>query len=102
MASIGDLHAFTLRVAPDRLVGFCFVQLWPQLPFKGKTLALATELYIDPLYRGTGTKLLLDKTIACMREIGAARFALHHSMQNPAVLAPLGPGVSMRVWARDL
>jgi GNAT superfamily N-acetyltransferase len=101
LARIDKLHAIALR-SDGALVGFCLCQIHQELPFKGRRLALASELYVDPLYRGEGTRLLLDEAQRCMRAVGATRFAIHHSMTDPAVLAPLGTGVSMRVWVREL
>jgi GNAT superfamily N-acetyltransferase len=102
MSVIGDLQAFALR-ADDRLVGFALVRLWPQLPFKGKPVAFVSEIYVDPVYRGGGTKLLLDKVMQRMREQGCAKITLHHGLTSPAVFPPLGAtGIAMRLWAKDL
>jgi GNAT superfamily N-acetyltransferase len=101
MSVIGDLHAFALRA--DRLVGFALVRLWPQLPFRDKPVAFVSEIYIDPPYRGRGTRVLLDKVMKRMREQGCAKITLHHGVTNPAVFPPLNAtGIAMRLWAKDL
>lgn len=99
MASIKDLRVVTLR-APV-LVGFCLCTMHPQLGFKGKVLALADLIFVDPAHRPIGTKLLLQETERCMREHGASHLALHHA-PTMDILAPLGAANKMRVWIKEL
>jgi GNAT superfamily N-acetyltransferase len=102
MALVDELHAFALR---DRgtMVGFCLVRMWPQLPFKDRMVAFASEIFVDPTYRGIGTKMLLAEVMKVMRTKGAVRFALHHAQEDPAVFPPLdATGIAMRLWGKDL
>jgi GNAT superfamily N-acetyltransferase len=97
----GDLHAIALRA--DRiLVGFCICRIEARLAFRGKRLAIADSLYVDPEYRAEGSRLLIETACGCMREKGAHSFALHHGLTADSAGAPAGFKTAMRVWFREL
>ncbi len=100
-AAVGDLHTFTLRNLRNALCGFCLCEMRALTAFKGRRLAFADNIYVEPRHRPAGRDILIDEVCRYMRDKGASQFAMHHHAE-PACVPPLGAVMTMRVLVKEL
>jgi GNAT superfamily N-acetyltransferase len=98
----GELLCLAAR-RDGALVGFAVWRLFTPLGFRKLRLGWAEFLYLAPEARARGgAARLLAASENAMRAEGVHRCAIHDSAEAPREFGPLGYGMAMRVWLKDL